>query len=77
MHAIVCQKPGVLEYIERDTPTPNAQQLLLKVLACGVCRTDLHILDYGELPDAHYPIIPGHQVVGLVVQTGEKYILHY
>jgi alcohol dehydrogenase, propanol-preferring len=71
MHAVICQKPGVLEYIECATPIPHAQQLLLKVLACGVCRTDLHILD-GELPDAHYPIIPGHQVVGIVVQVGEN-----
>ena len=70
-HAVVCQKPGVLEYIQRETPKPNPDQLLLKVLACGVCRTDLHLLD-GELPDAQYPIIPGHQVVGIVVDVGAK-----
>ena len=44
-------------------PRPAAQQVLLEVLACGVCRTDLHVVD-GELPDIGYPLIPGHEVVG-------------
>jgi propanol-preferring alcohol dehydrogenase len=48
-------------------PDPSPGQLLLRVRACGICRTDLHILD-GELPDARYPVIPGHQIVGTVVQ---------
>jgi propanol-preferring alcohol dehydrogenase len=45
-------------------------QLLLRVRACGVCRTDLHVLD-GELPDIPYPVTPGHEIVGQVVSTGE------
>lgn len=50
-------------------PQPREGQLLLEVLACGVCRTDLHLLD-GELPDTRYPITPGHEIVGRVVETG-------
>ena len=52
-------------------PPPAAGQVLIRVAACGVCRTDLHLLD-GELPDVHYPITPGHEVVGTVVATGES-----
>jgi propanol-preferring alcohol dehydrogenase len=54
-----------------SVPRPVAQdsQLLLEVLACGVCRTDLHLRD-GELPDMRYPITPGHEIVGRVVATG-------
>lgn len=50
-------------------PTPGQGQILLQVLACGVCRTDLHVLD-GELALARYPITPGHEIVGKVVATG-------
>jgi propanol-preferring alcohol dehydrogenase len=50
-------------------PEPDTQQVLLEVLACGVCRTDLHVLD-AELPDLRYPVIPGHEIVGRVVQAG-------
>lgn len=52
-------------------PIPNAQQLLLKVHACGICRTDLHILD-GELPNPKLPLIMGHQIVGTVVEMGSQ-----
>ncbi|WP_349261266.1 zinc-dependent alcohol dehydrogenase family protein [Povalibacter sp.] len=48
---------------------PGPGQVLLKVRACGVCRTDLHLVD-GELPDAHLPIVPGHEIVGEVVTCG-------
>lgn len=47
-------------------PVPGPDQVLIRVLACGVCRTDLHLVD-GELPGARYPVVPGHQVVGDVV----------
>jgi propanol-preferring alcohol dehydrogenase len=50
-------------------PRPGAQQVLLRVQACGVCRTDLHIAD-GELADCRYPITPGHEIVGRVVAKG-------
>lgn len=51
------------------TPTPGPDQLLIKVHACGVCRTDLHVVD-GELPHIPLPIIPGHEIVGEVVELG-------
>jgi propanol-preferring alcohol dehydrogenase len=50
-------------------PTPGPGQVLLEVRACAVCRTDLHILD-GELPQPKVPLIPGHEIVGVIVNTG-------
>jgi propanol-preferring alcohol dehydrogenase len=50
-------------------PALGPQQVLLEVAACGVCRTDLHVLD-GELPNARYPITPGHEIVGRVLAAG-------
>jgi propanol-preferring alcohol dehydrogenase len=58
-----------LRYAELPDPEPGAAQLLVRVHACGVCRTDLHIVD-GDLADAKLPLVPGHQVVGEVVATG-------
>jgi propanol-preferring alcohol dehydrogenase len=52
-------------------PEPQDHEVLLDVLACGVCRTDLHLLD-GELPDVRYPITPGHEIVGRVVARGRS-----
>ncbi len=52
-------------------PTPQPTQVLLKVHVCGVCRTDLHIID-GELTKPKLPLVLGHQIVGTVVETGEK-----
>ncbi len=64
------QRPGhELEAVDRATPRPGPRQLLIEVLACGVCRTDLHLVD-GELPDIHYPVVPGHEIVGRVVGCG-------
>lgn len=54
---------------ELPTPTPEAGQVLLRVTACGICRTDLHVLD-GDLRQPCLPLIPGHQIVGEVVATG-------
>lgn len=51
-------------------PKPGRNQVVVRVHACGVCRTDLHVVD-GELPDAKYPLIPGHEIVGHVVALGE------
>lgn len=56
--------------VQRPRPVPGPRDLLLRVRACGVCRTDLHILD-GELPRRDPPAIPGHEVVGEVVALGE------
>jgi propanol-preferring alcohol dehydrogenase len=50
---------------------PSPTEVLLEVLACGVCRTDLHVLD-GELPDLRYPVTPGHEIVGRVVAVGSE-----
>lgn len=70
MIAMQIDAPGhPLRRIERAVPRPGPGELLLKVSACGVCRTDLHVLD-GEIA-AHYPIIPGHEIVGHVLGIGE------
>jgi alcohol dehydrogenase, propanol-preferring len=71
MRAMVLPAPGqALRLTEWPLRRPGPGEVLLKVEACGVCRTDLHLLD-GELPDAPLPMIPGHEIVGRVVATGE------
>ncbi len=68
---MLLNQPGQpLRAAEIDTPRPGRRQLLLRVRACGVCRTDLHLVD-GELPDPKLPIVPGHEVVGTVEAIGE------
>ena len=70
MIAMVLEAPG--EPLQRRTlriPQPGPGQVLLRVRACGVCRTDLHLID-GELPHPRLPVIPGHEVVGTVVELG-------
>ena len=72
MRAMVLKRVGgplVLE--ERPDPEPGPSELLIRVEACGVCRTDLHVVD-GELPDVRPPIVPGHEVVGRVVRPGAE-----
>ncbi|ROL77965.1 alcohol dehydrogenase [Pseudomonas chlororaphis] len=70
MRAMVLHIPGEpLRQEQRPVPTPGPQQLLIKVLACGVCRTDLHLVD-GELPQALLPRVPGHEIVGQVTAVG-------
>ena len=54
---------------ERPDPVPAAGEIVVKVEACGVCRTDLHVVD-GELPNPKLPIVPGHEIVGRVVAVG-------
>jgi propanol-preferring alcohol dehydrogenase len=54
-----------------EMPAPGPGQVLIKVRACGVCRTDLHLVD-GELPQCRSPVTPGHEVVGTVVSTGAR-----
>jgi alcohol dehydrogenase, propanol-preferring len=72
MHAMRLEGPGQpLQLQEVPVPQPGPGQVLLKVRACGVCRTDQHILD-GELKEPKLPLIPGHQIVGEVVQAGER-----
>lgn len=59
-----------LRSVTAAVATPGPGQVLLRVAACGVCRTDLHIVD-GELPALNHPIVPGHEIVGRIVQMGE------
>jgi propanol-preferring alcohol dehydrogenase len=71
MRAMVLERPGrPLQAADLPVPTPGAGQVLLRVHACGVCRTDLHVVD-GELPDPKLPLVPGHQIVGTVVAAGQ------
>jgi alcohol dehydrogenase, propanol-preferring len=69
---MVLQSPGepLAERQLRD-PEPGTGQLLIEVACCGVCRTDLHLVD-GELPHPKLPVVPGHQIVGRVVRRGEE-----
>jgi len=70
MKAMVLEKPGSpLRELELPTPTPSAGQVLVEVAACGVCRTDLHVVD-GDLEEPKLPIIPGHEIVGRVAALG-------
>ncbi len=70
MHAMVLQTPGEsLRFKEVPVRRPGPDQVLIRVHACGVCRTDLHVVD-GELPNPKLPIIPGHEIVGSVVARG-------
>jgi propanol-preferring alcohol dehydrogenase len=67
---MVLERPGEpLQLTELPRPTPGPGQLLLRVHACAVCRTDLHVVD-GELPSPALPLVPGHEIVGLVEARG-------
>src|SRR6478672_13652122 len=70
MRAMVLDAPGqAVQMRTLPCPQPAADQLLIKVAACAVCRTDLHVVD-GELPNPKLPIIPGHEIVGRVAAMG-------
>jgi propanol-preferring alcohol dehydrogenase len=69
MRAIQIVRPGVIEQVEIDVPVPAADEVLVRVHACGVCRTDLHLLD-GEVAIPRLPVVPGHQIVATVVEAG-------
>ena len=67
---MVMHKPGAALRLEQlDIPTPSAGQVLIRVTACGICRTDLHVVD-GELTEPALPLVPGHQIVGQITQVG-------
>jgi len=71
MKAMVLHQPGKpLRYEEVERPEPGKDLVLIKVHACGVCRTDQHIVD-GELSDPKLPLIPGHEIIGEIVENGE------
>jgi propanol-preferring alcohol dehydrogenase len=70
MHAMVLKKIGAaLEWTDLADPQPGPGEIRVKISACGVCRTDLHVVD-GELPDPKVPIIPGHEIVGRIDSIG-------
>lgn len=71
MQAMRLHRPGEQLSLERvPRPVPGAGEVLVRVLACGVCRTDLHVLD-GELAEPTLPLIPGHEIIGRVEGLGE------
>ncbi len=76
MKAMILEKPASAEnsplrYTETDDPIPSEDEITIKIDVCGVCHTDLHIIE-GELTAPHYPLIPGHQIVGRVESTGKS-----
>lgn len=66
---------AALQMQERADPVPGVDEIRVRVSACGVCRTDLHVVD-GELPGIRYPIIPGHEIVGRVDLVGSQVTTH-
>jgi alcohol dehydrogenase, propanol-preferring len=76
MRAMVLPAPRAgLQLQERADPLPGDGEIRVRVSACGVCRTDLHVFD-GELPSIKYPVIPGHEIVGRVEQLGRNVTTH-
>src|SRR6266702_944624 len=70
MRAMVLERPRTpLVLRERPAPEPASGEILIEIAACGVCRTDLHVVD-GELPNPKLPIVPGHEIVGRVAAMG-------
>ena len=71
MQAMVLERPGQpLKLVERPDPTPAEGEVRVRIAACGVCRTDLHVVD-GELPNPKLPIVPGHEIVGRIDLVGK------
>src|SRR5437879_4894608 len=70
LRAPAAMETNPLEYGEVAAPQPKCGEVLVRVRACGVCRTDLHVIE-GELPPRKSPVIPGHQVVGPIEEQGE------
>ena len=70
MRAMVLDAPRTpLIMRERGNPAPAPDEILVEIAACGVCRTDLHVVD-GELPEPKLPLVPGHEIVGRVAAVG-------
>jgi alcohol dehydrogenase, propanol-preferring len=71
MLAMVLEKSREpLRYIERSDPRPGDGEVRIRVAACGVCRTDLHVVD-GELPHPKLPLVPGHEIIGRIDEVGD------
>jgi len=76
LRAMALTSPGsLLQLQELDNPLPGDYEIRVKVSACGVCRTDLHVVD-AELPGIKYPVVPGHEIVGRVDLVGSKVKTH-
>jgi propanol-preferring alcohol dehydrogenase len=76
MHAMVLPGPrATLNMEKRPDPTPGNGEIRVRISACGVCRTDLHVVD-AELPHTKYPIVPGHEIVGRVDLLGDNVTSH-
>ena len=72
MRAMVLERLGApLAFVERPDPRPADGELRVRVAACGVCRTDLHVVD-GELSNPKLPLVPGHEIVGRIDMVGER-----
>src|SRR6516162_1444394 len=72
MRAMVLTAPrSPLQPADLPVPVPAADEVLVRVAACGVCRTDLHVCD-GELSNPKLPLVPGHEIVGTVAAKGER-----
>jgi 2-desacetyl-2-hydroxyethyl bacteriochlorophyllide A dehydrogenase len=71
MKAVLVDKPGIVSVSTVDDPTPGPRELVLQIDGCGICGTDIRLID-GELPYSVYPIIPGHEFAGTVVAVGPQ-----
>jgi propanol-preferring alcohol dehydrogenase len=72
MRAMILEKPGqALREVDLPKPRPGANEVLVQVRACAVCRTDLHVID-GELSNPKLPLVPGHEIVGVIAEKGER-----
>ena len=69
--ASLAENPAPLSLVDRPVPEPGEKQVLLRVMACGVCHTELDEIE-GRTPPPEFPIIPGHQIVGQVEQMGKN-----
>src|ERR1700733_6569092 len=68
MRAVVIEKPGHISVQDVPDPVPGHDEVIVRVMACGICGTDLHIAD-GEFPPTPYPIIPGHEFAGVIADS--------
>lgn len=71
MRAVVIEGPGKVRVTDVPEPEPGPHEVVVEVGACGICGTDIHIID-GEYPLASFPLIPGHELGGAVVQVGSE-----
>ena len=70
MKSVVIQEPNKITLLEKDVPTPKSMELVIQVMASGICGTDLHIFR-GEYLGS-YPVIPGHEFSGVIVAVGDN-----